>query len=129
MSSSKIKRRSPLKKMVQRGFRGYPLATIAFYGPDLKRASKVAVAIMPNENTEPLALERWFSVERDVRNDPVITQKISEFIEAHKVKSVTMADQILGCPHEEGIDYPEGGTCSQCSFWSHRDRWTGETVH
>ena len=39
--------RQSLKKRVRRGFRGYPLATIAYYGPDEKRASKVAVGIVP----------------------------------------------------------------------------------
>src|SRR4051812_40666798 len=32
-----------LGKKVKRGFRGYPVATVAFYGPDRTRASKVAV--------------------------------------------------------------------------------------
>ena len=35
-----------LRKKVRRGFRGYPVATIAFYGPDDRRASKVAVGIL-----------------------------------------------------------------------------------
>jgi hypothetical protein len=44
------------------------------------------------------------------------------------VKSVVMPDRIIGCPHEEGIDYPEGESCPQCPFWEGRDRWTGEPV-
>jgi len=37
----KFKRRfqSPLNKKARRGFRGYPVATVAFYGPDDTRAS------------------------------------------------------------------------------------------
>ena len=42
-------------------------------------------------------------------------------------KSVVMTDRIIGCPHEEGIDY-EGATCPHCSFWAGRDRWTGERL-
>jgi hypothetical protein len=38
-----------LGKRTKRGFRGYPLATIAFYGPDDTRASKVAVGIIPGK--------------------------------------------------------------------------------
>ena len=34
-------------KKAKKGFRGYPMATVAFYAPDNKRASKVAVAIFP----------------------------------------------------------------------------------
>lgn len=38
-------------------------------------------------------------------------------------KSVAMTDAILGCPHEEGIDYPEGEKCPHCPFWADKDRW------
>ena len=56
----KVKRGSqlPLKKKARRGFRGYPVATVAFYGPDDTRASKVAVGIVATEGAEPMALER-----------------------------------------------------------------------
>jgi hypothetical protein len=36
-----------------------------------------------------------------------------------------MPDRIIGCPHEEGIDYPLGSTCPLCPFWKDKDRWTG----
>ncbi len=42
-------------------------------------------------------------------------------------KSVVMTDRIIGCPHEEGIDY-EGPTCPDCPFWAGRDRWTGKRL-
>jgi hypothetical protein len=128
--SFRIKHRSnsPLRQKARRGFRGYPIATIAFYGPNDQRASKVAVAILGEGETEPLALERWFSEGRDLRTDPAVAPKILAFIERHGAKSVTMADRILGCPHEEGVDYPEGQICPQCPFWAHRDRWTGEVI-
>jgi hypothetical protein len=58
-----------LKKKARRGFRGYPVATIAFYGPDEQRASKAAVAIVNAEGAEPAVLERWFGEEIDVRKD------------------------------------------------------------
>src|SRR5712692_4405008 len=31
-------------------------------------------------------------------------------------------DGIIGCPHEEGIDYPEGKSCPQCPYWARRAR-------
>ena len=128
--SRKIKRRSvsPLQKKTRRGFRGYPVATIAFYGPTDERASKVAVAIVPEEHAEPAALERWFAEQGDIRNDAEVAQQILAFLEQHQAKSVTMVDRILGCPHEEGIDYPEGEICPYCPFWAHRDRWTGGVI-
>ena len=125
----KIKRRSPLKKRANRGFHGYPLATIAFYGPDDSRASKLVVSIIPAEDAEPTQLERWFSDETDLRNDPTALARVQAFIRDHSAKTVTMPDRIIGCPHEEGVDYPEGEVCPQCPFWAHRDRWTGEIIH
>ncbi len=124
-------RRSPFPKLLQkktkRGFRGYPVATVAFYGPDDRFASKVAVGIVAGEDEETSALERWFSDDMDVRNDPDIGAAIPEFIERHEVKSVVMTEGIIGCPHEEGVDY-DGPTCPMCPFWAGRDRWTGEVV-
>ena len=35
-----------------------------------------------------------------------------------------VCDKLLGCPHEEGIDYPEEEWCSQCTYWQNRDRFT-----
>ena len=124
-----FKHRSPLKKKARRGFRGYPLATVAFYGPDDLRATKVSVGIVTAEDAEPEILERWFSEDSDVRTDPTIGGEILAFIKAHGAKSVVTADRIIGCPHEEGIDYPEGQVCPQCPFWAHRDRWSGEVLH
>jgi hypothetical protein len=117
---------SPLKKKAHRGFRGYPAATIAFYGPDDKRASKVAVGIIQAEGAEPAALERWFTEEGDARTDPAIGAGILRFVQDHGAKSVVMTNGIIGCPHEEGIDYPDGQVCPQCPFWAHRNGFTGE---
>jgi hypothetical protein len=40
-----------------------------------------------------------------------------------------MVEEIFGCPHEEGIDYPEGDFCPECTYWKGRDRFSGEIVH
>jgi hypothetical protein len=125
----KSKRQSPLKKKARRGFRGYPVATVAFYGPDDRCATKVVVAVFAAEGAEPNPLERWFSEDCDVRSDRGIGNEMLEFIQRHGVKSVVMTDRIIGCPHEEGIDYPEGQACPRCPFWAYRDRWSGEVIH
>ncbi len=59
--------RNPLDKKRRRGFRGYPLATVAFYGPDDKRASKAVVGIFRAKGQEVAALKRWYSEHGDVR--------------------------------------------------------------
>jgi hypothetical protein len=118
----------PLEKQSRRGFRGYPLATVAFYGPDDQRATKVAVGIVRAEGADANPLQRWFSEHADARAVPEIARQIGEFIEAHGAKSVVLVDRIIGCPHEERVDYPEGATCPQCPFWANRDRWSGELL-
>ncbi len=117
-----------IQKKARRGFRGYPLGTVAYYGPDDRRASKAAVGILLDDDGDPTELERWFSEDTDVRRDAGIQQEIFTFLKRHEVKSVVMPDRILGCPHEEGKDYPHGEVCPQCPFWAHRDRWTGELI-
>jgi hypothetical protein len=44
--------RDKLATKRQKGFRGYPVASVAFYGPDEKRASQVSVGIITNEGQE-----------------------------------------------------------------------------
>jgi hypothetical protein len=109
-----------------RGFRGHPIATVAYYGPDDEFASKVAVGIIPHEGGDVAALERWTSEGADVRYDRTINEEVVAFIEGHEVKSVVVTDGPIGCPHEEGIDYPEGESCPECPYWADRDRWTGD---
>ncbi len=104
---------------------GFPICTIAYYGPDDQTATKVAVGIV-DSNDEVLELKTWSVRAQDVRIDRVINNEILAFIAERNVQRVAMAGRILGCPHEEGTDYPEGETCPQCPFWSIRDRWTGE---
>jgi hypothetical protein len=100
-----------LRKKARRGFRGYPAATIAFYGPDDTRASKAAVGIIKTEGAAPSALQRWFTEQADARTDRAIASEILLFVQSHGVKSIVMSDGIIGCPHEEGIDYPDGQVC------------------
>ena len=107
----KSRTKNPLLKRARKGFRGYPVATIALYGPDDKRATKVAVGIVTREGTEPDYMERWFVDNGDVRSDDEITREIRAFLAKHEVLSVVAVDRIIGCPHEEGIDYPDGTAC------------------
>jgi hypothetical protein len=125
----KIKRQpTRLQKKAKRGERGYPVATVAFYGPDASRASKVAVGIVPTEDAEVTELRTWSSETADLRNDVTTSNEVLAFVEEHGGKSVVMSAGIIGCPHEEGIDYPEGEVCPDCPYWATRDRWTGEEL-
>ena len=120
--------RKRLAKKAKRGFRGYPVGTIACYGADDSRASKIVASIVESEGAEPSEMRKWYSEEGDVRNDPEIIVEMVAFLEQHGAGSIAMTARIIGCPHEEGIDY-EGPSCPRCPFWADRDRWTGDTIH
>lgn len=115
-----------LAKKARRGMRGYPLGTVAFYGPDARRATKVAAGVKADEHAD-IEMRTWLSESSDVRNDPAIAAEILAHFEANGVRSVAMTDRIFGCPHQEGIDY-EGEYCPVCTFWIGRDRYTGKKV-
>jgi hypothetical protein len=117
-----------LDRNAQKGFRGYPVATIALYGPTADFASKIVVAIVRDEGSDPDPLERWFSEDVDVRNNPTVGEKVLTFLKQHAVSSVIVTDGLIGCPHEEGIDYPEGQSCPKCPYWAGRDRFTRERI-
>jgi hypothetical protein len=118
-----IRLHSRLTRRSRRGFRGFPAATVAYYGPDETRASKVVVTIVPSKGAEPTHQTSFTADAGDLREDPLVGDLVMTFVEKHEAASVFVAEEILGCSHEEGVDYPEGGICPACPFWAERDRW------
>jgi hypothetical protein len=102
------------------------IATLAFYGPNDQHASKVVAAIAKQGGGDILDLKRWVSGHNDVRQDANIQAEIIAFLGPYDAKEVVYTERIIGCPHEEGLDYPKGEDCPFCPFWAGRDRWTGE---
>ncbi len=92
----------------------YPSGTMAFYGPDDKTTTKIAACVFTAENTKG-ETKRW--VATDVTTSPKIQREIEEFFKEQGVKSVAMSDGNMGCPHEEGEDFPVGEDCPFCPFW------------
>jgi hypothetical protein len=84
--------------------RGYPLGTVVFYGPDDRRATKVAVGVKIAEGAE-FDMRAWFVETGDARESPAVAAEVIAHFEANGVRSVTMLDRIFGCPHQEDIDY------------------------
>jgi hypothetical protein len=103
------------KKGKQSGRAKLPVATVAYYGPDDRTATKVAVSIVRQWGQEPAELKRWWG--KDVNRDLDIQKDIADFIKAHEAKSVVITDGIIDCPHEQGIDFPLGEDCPYCPFW------------
>src|SRR3954447_2345891 len=69
-----------LRKKARKGLRGWPIATVAFYGPNLSQATKVAVSIVPSENAEMAELRDWKVDRGDIRSDPGVARTRKESI-------------------------------------------------
>ena len=79
-------------------FRGYPVATVAFYGPNDKLATKVVVSVILTDNNDPDVLKRWFSEgDLDVRHDPAIGEQILAFLKPYAPRSTVVTDRITEC--------------------------------
>jgi hypothetical protein len=92
-------------------------------GPDDKKASKAVLGIILSKESE-VQLHKWFreSPAADLRYDITLQNAWIEIIRREGVRSVAMIEEINGCPHEEGLDYPLGQVCPKCPFWAHRQR-------
>jgi len=69
-----------LHKKARKGHRGWPIATIAFYGPNLNQATKVVVGIVTSENAQAEPLRDWKVDRGDIRADAAVAREILEFI-------------------------------------------------
>jgi len=114
--------RKRVEGMAARGFRGYPIATVAYYGPTDQFASKVVAGIVKAEGADPDPMAKWVSADQDVRQNGQVLGRVLEFLNSHGARSVAVTPGIYGCPHEEGMDYRDGGTCPLCPFWAGRER-------
>jgi hypothetical protein len=105
------------------------LGTLAAYGPDASRATKLVAAVLPDDRAaQPMAMETWTVTEGDVRQDRAVASQVMAFFAMHGVRQSVSADRIIGCPHQEGIDYPMGRQCPECPFWAGIDRFTHEPI-
>jgi len=107
-----------LERRAQKGFQGYPLGIIAFYGYNDKIASKAVIGIVQEAGGSPEHIKTWVFEKGDLRKDVPSIKELFRYIESHDVRSVALTPGVYYCPHEPGIDFPEGGTCSLCPFWS-----------
>ena len=111
-----------LRKKAKLGDQGFPRATLAFYGPDDKKATKAVLGIFLRDADEG-TIHRYFSEDQDVRFKLDVQEDVLARLREHEVRTLIMREKIFGCPHEEGIDYPTGEDCPRCTFWAGRDRY------
>jgi len=94
--------------------RNYTTGTVALYGPDDKTTTKIAAGVILHDGAGAI-IKRW--VATDVTTNPKVQQEMKDFFLQHGVKSVAMSEGNMGCPHEEGEDFPHGEDCPFCPFW------------
>jgi len=94
--------------------------TIACYGPDDKIVTKIVVGITLRAGENFIDTKTWSSKSKDIKNDIQVLEEIFDYLNLSKVDSVVRIERVMGCPHEEGMDYPEGMTCSACPFWTNK---------
>ncbi len=87
----------------------------ALYGPDDRTTTKIAAGVITSPTAEPI-VRRW--VATDVTTNPKVEQEMKEFFAGHGVGSVAVSEGNMGCPHEEGEDFPYGTDCPFCPFWA-----------
>ena len=93
----------------------FPVGTLVYFGPDDVKITKIAAIIIPTPGIEPV-IQIWQG--KDISVNPQVVAEIGEFYQFHNVKEVVMTEGNIGCPHDEGIDYPEGENCPLCPFWA-----------
>ena len=93
----------------------FPLGTVALYGPNDKITTKIVAAVFKKEGAEPI-LEKWAGTK--LKGDPKVADGIKAFFAVHGVKNLVMTSENMGCPHEEGLDFPSGEDCPFCRWWA-----------
>ena len=111
-----------LRKKTKAGNRGFPVATLALYGPDDKRATKAVLGIFLRDGDKG-TIHRYFDEEKDLRFKLGLEEDVLIRLREHGVRSLMMVEKIFGRPHDEDVDYPKGGDCPRCPFWKSRDRY------
>ncbi len=105
------------------------VVTISLYGKNDQVASKLVATTLHMGSKKIKEMKKWYSdTEEDIREIPEVVKELAAFVGKWNPKIVSSLDKIIGCPHEEGIDYPENESCPECPFWSYRDRFTGELI-
>lgn len=85
MNLEKAKKR--IAKQVKKGFDGYPLISLAYFGVTADCASKVAVTFLAEAGAE--AQVQTFSSNTDAREDETIQSVLVKIIERAEPKTVT----------------------------------------
>jgi hypothetical protein len=103
------------------------VAVVRAYGPDNTRATQLVVSIHRGALLdEPSVSCEWTVDEGDIRENASVAAELEDVLAGHHVRETIRSPGILGCPHEEGLDYPMGRECPHCPYWAGIDPVTLE---
>jgi hypothetical protein len=95
----------------------YPIGTLAYYGPDNQTCTRIIASVINAPNAKPQFRE-WQDI--DVCENPQVASEIGDYFRLAGVKDVIMTEGVVGCPHDEGVDYSLGESCPECPFWQNQ---------
>lgn len=81
-----------IAKRVSKGFQGYPLITLSYFGPSAEYATEVVISFTAEEGGSPQ--EQKLKSESDVKKDEVIQTTLLKIIERADAKSVVEVEGI-----------------------------------
>jgi|TARA_R110002111_G_scaffold22581_4_gene51504 hypothetical protein len=81
-----------ISKRVKRGFHGYPMISIQYFGPSEVLATRVEVGFIQEENAEPML--ETFNSESDIRKDETVQTTIIKIIDRVDAKTVTLNESV-----------------------------------
>lgn len=91
----------------------FPIGALVYFGPDDATIRKIIAVVIPSRDSEPV-LKSWDGP--GVSSDSQVAAEIGQFFKYNQVSEVIMTDGIVGCPHDEGVDYPVGESCPYCTY-------------
>jgi len=93
----------------------FPFGILSYFGPDNESITKIVALVIKGSDIKPI-LRSWS--QPGVTSDPLVAAEIGKFFLENKTENIVMPDGVLGCPHEEGVDFPLRTVCPYCVFWS-----------
>lgn len=87
-----------IAKKAKRGFQGYPVINIAYYGPHDQLATQVVLSFVAEENATA-QLEK-FNTEADAREDATVQSAIVKIIERSGAKTLNLEPGIQSCAQQ-----------------------------
>jgi hypothetical protein len=90
MNLDKAKKR--IAKQVKRGFHGYPMVSLEYFGKSQDFATEVVISFTLEEDAEQQ--EQKFVSENDIREDETVQSTLVKIIERADAASVTEVDGV-----------------------------------